>query len=176
MGNLQRHPLQVVKNSHQSQRGSDHRRSLKKKTSWGKTHKAHEKWHSFQLSRSVSTQNINRTTKRVREFIWSQMSDQGSGTQIQFTPDSMFQCGNGFMKFYSKRAKVINQQGFQICWWKHEVGGLGQSRGSLAMGLRWYLMAFLALGLAEVRNLFPKDLFHSCGTSGHTQKRTVAIR
>lgn len=104
------------------------------------------------------------------------MSDQGSGTQIQFTPDSMFQCGNGFMKFYSKRAKVINQQGFQICWWKHEVGGLGQSRGSLAMGLRWYLMAFLALGLAEVRNLFPKDLFHSCGTSGHTQKRTVAIR
>lgn len=46
------------------------------------------------------------------------LSDCGPGTEIYVIPNSMFQCGNNFMKLYSfAEQKVINPGKFKIHWW-----------------------------------------------------------
>lgn len=67
-------------------------------------------------------------------------------------PNSVVQHGISFMKFYSKRNKVINENTFQIhhwalCGWVLVLGERGENP---AIGFRWYLRASLALWLVEV--------------------------
>lgn len=43
------------------------------------------------------------------------------------TPNSMFRCGNSFMKFYSfAEHKVLSPGKSKIHWWGHQKGGYGK--------------------------------------------------
>lgn len=53
------------------------------------------------------------------------LSDCDSGTEMYVTPNSMFRCGNSFMKFYSfAEHKVLSPGKSKIHWWGHQKGKL----------------------------------------------------
>lgn len=55
------------------------------------------------------------------------LSDCDSGTEMYVTPNSMFRCGNSFMKFYSfAEHKVLSPGKSKIHWWGHQKGGYGK--------------------------------------------------
>lgn len=57
------------------------------------------------------------------------------------------------MKCNSFAKKVINPGKFKIHWWVHQRDVYSEMGGSFSVGLRWYLMTFLVLGLVETSDL-----------------------
>lgn len=91
-------------------------------------------------------------------FCWyksTALTSMGIGDGLFWSPiypNSVVQHGISFMKFYSNRNKVINENTFQIhhwalCGW---VLVLGEGGENPVIGFRWYLRASLALWLVKV--------------------------
>lgn len=60
----------------------------------------------------------------------------------------MLQYDSRFMKFYTKRTKIVIAQDVF-----HEVGGLQKSRENSAIDFKWCLMILMAFELVEARDL-----------------------
>lgn len=58
----------------------------------------------------------------------------------------------------SKKNSYVNQGGFKVHWWKHQIGRLEQSGEMLAMGFRDCLGIFLTFELVEANGLLNKQI------------------